>query len=181
MVPIIVSILVPLLLYFLNKASKQSAVALHDGSYELRMNKMYLVIGAAGALVGVLFLLLPILADEYSTKFFFIAGIMFLLSMGFSMPCLLWYKNHRLSFDKVGMYSTSAYGKVQSINWSDVNRVGFSPFMGVIDVTDKHGSIAKVHQHLVGVSSFVAMLQTQKSIHHFETELLPLKTLGLSK
>lgn len=181
MVPIIVSILVPLLLYFMNKASKRSPVAQHDGRYELRMNKMYLIIGVAGVFVGVMFLLLPILADEYSTEIFVAAGIMFLLFMGFSIPCLLWYNNHRLSFDEIEMRSKSAYGKAQSINWSNITRVSFSSFRGVIDVTDKQGNVAKAHQNLVGVSSFVAILQMKKSIYHFETELLPLKALGLSK
>ncbi len=118
MVPIIVSILVPLLLYFLNKASKQNVVAVNEGIYELHMNIIYLIIGVAGAIMSVLFLLLPVLADEYSVEIFIAAGLMFILSMGFSIPCILWYKNHRLSFDKAGFISENAYGKIQKTNWS---------------------------------------------------------------
>lgn len=40
MVAVIVSVLVPLLLYVLNKASKQNIAASGEGHYKLRMNKM---------------------------------------------------------------------------------------------------------------------------------------------
>lgn len=180
MVPIIVSILISLLLYFLNKASKQNAAASDDGRYELRMNKAYLIIGAAGAIVGLLFLLLPILADEYSVGIFVVAGIMSLGFIGFSIPCFLWYKNHHVSFDEAGLTSKNAYCKSQQMKWDEINQVRFSPFMGVLYVVDKKGNTAKAHQHLVGFASFIKMLQIQKDRYHFASESLPLKTLGLS-
>jgi glucan phosphoethanolaminetransferase (alkaline phosphatase superfamily) len=180
MVPVIVSILVPLLLYFLNKASKQNVAALNDGSYELRMNTAYLIIGAAGVIVSLLFLLLPVLADEYSIGIFTVSGIMFLLFMGFSVPCFLWYKNHHLSFNEAGFISRSAYGKSQQIKWHEINQVRFSAFMGVLYVTNKQGDTVKAHQHLVGFSSFIKMLQIQKDKYHFASESLPLRMLGLT-
>ena len=180
MVPIIISILTPLLLYFLNRASKQNAVALADGGYELRMNVMYLVIGVIGIGVGLFSLFIPLLADEYSVEIFIATSFIFMLFMGLAIPCFLWYKNHRLSFNDVAITSKDAYGKIQRINWSDVNQVRFNSFTGVVDVLGKQGSIAKAHQHLVGFSSFIKVLQAQKSKHLFASESLPLKMLGLN-
>jgi hypothetical protein len=180
MVPIIVSILVSLLLYFLNKASKQNVATVGNGSYELRMNTAYLITGAAGAIVGFLFLLLPILADKYSVGIFMVAGIMSLGFIGFSIPCFLWYKNHHVSFDEAGLTAKNAYGKSQQMKWDEINQVRFSPFMGVLYVVDKNGNTAKAHQHLVGFASFIKMLQIQKDRCHFASESLLLKTLGLS-
>lgn len=180
MVPIIVSILVSLLLYFLNKASKQNVAALGNGGYELRMNIMYLIIGAAGAIVGLLCMLLPILAGEYSVGIFVVAGIMSRCFIGFSIPCFLWYKNHHVSFDEAGLTSKNAYGKSQQIKWDEINQIRFNSFRGVLYVVDKKGNTAKAHQHLVGFASFVKMLQTQKDRYHFASDSLPLKTLGLS-
>ncbi len=181
MVPIIVSILIPLLLYFLNRASKQNIAALSDGSYQLRMNVTYLVIGVVGIAVGLFSLLIPLLADEYSVEIFIATGFMFILFMGCAVPCFLWYKNHQLSFNDVAIISKNAYGKIQRINWSDVDQVRFNSFTGVVGIIDKQGNIAKAHQHLVGFSSFLKMLQTERSKYHFNCESLPLKTLGVSQ
>ncbi len=181
MVPIIVSILIPLLLYFLNKASKQNVAALDNGGYELRMNIAYLIIGVVGAITGILSLLIPILADEYSVEIFVVSGIMALLFLGFAIPCFMWYRNHSISYNEDGLTSKSAYGKGQQIRWSDISRVSFNSFMGVISIVDKQGNIAKAHQHLVGFSSLVEMLLIQKSKYRFTSESLPLKMLGLEK
>ncbi|NML64019.1 hypothetical protein HHL22_02260 [Hymenobacter sp. RP-2-7] len=180
MVPIIVSIIVPLLLYLLNRSSKQKVTALDNGGYELRMNKAYLIIGIAGAVVGLLFLLMPILADEYSLEIFIASGVMFLLVMGFTVPCIMWYKNHSLFFGEQGFITENAYGKRQDMQCGDISQVSFSSFAGVVSVVDKQGNVAKAHQHLVGFSSFVKMLMAQRDKYHFDTKSLSLKTLGLN-
>jgi hypothetical protein len=179
MVSIIVSVLVPLLLYFLNKASKQNIAASGEGHYKLRMNKMYLIIGAASALVGILCLLLPVLAEEYSLEIFIASGVMFLFFMGCAVPCIMWYKNHNLIFGEQGFIAENAYGKRQDMQWGDISQVSFSSFAGVVSVVDKQGNVAKAHQHLVGFSSFVKTLIAQRDKYHFDAESLPLKTLGL--
>jgi hypothetical protein len=64
------------------------------------------------------------------------------------------------------------------MQWGDISQVSFSSFVGVISVVDKQGNVAKAHQHLVGFSSFVKTLIVQRDKYHFDTESLPLKTLG---
>jgi hypothetical protein len=155
--------------------------ALDNGSYELRMNKAYLVIGVVGAIVGILSLLMPVLADEYSVEIFVVAGTMALLFLGLAIPCFMWYTNHSVTYDKHGLTSKSAYGKEQQICWADISRVSFNSFMGVVSIVDKQGNSAKTHQHLVGFSSLVEMLLIQKNKYHFASESLPLKILGLEK
>lgn len=179
MVSIIILVIVALLLYFLNRSSKQRVAALDNGGYELRMNKAYLIIGVAGAIVGVLFLLMPILADEYSLEIFIASGVMFLFFTGLTVPCIMWYKNHSLFFSEQGFVAENAYGKRQDMQWGNISQVSFSSFAGVISVVDKQGNVAKAHQHLVGFSSFVKMLIAQKNKYQFDIESLPLKTLGL--
>jgi hypothetical protein len=181
MVAITVSVLVPLLLYFLNKASKKNVAASGEGSYELRMNNLYLLMGIMSAFLGLLFLLMPVLSNEYSLEIFIASGVMFLVFIGFAVPCILWYKNHRLFFNEQGFILKGAYGKKLQIKWEDISQVSFSSFTGVITVVDRQGNIAKAHQHLVGFSSFVKMLLVQKDKYRFASELLPLKTLGLDK
>lgn len=180
MVPIIVSIVIPLLLYFLNKASKREANISDTGSFELRMNFMYQIIGIAGFLMSLIFLLMPVLADEYSAEIFVVSGFMFLLSLGVSVPVFLWYKNHHVSFDEMGLTSTNAYGKKQYIPWNNIRQIKFSAFMGVLQVFDKQGNVAKAHQHLVGFSSFVQALQAHEKKYHFACGELPIKMWGVN-
>jgi hypothetical protein len=179
MVAIVVSVLVPLFLFFMNRGSKQTVFVSNDGCYELRMNKMYLIIGVVCALIGLISLLMPVLANEYSLQIFITSGVLFLLFLGGGVYCILWYRNHRLFFGEQGFVTESVYGKRQNIRWDDIIQVNFSSFAGMVRVVDKQGNIAKAHQHLVGFSSFIRMLLVQKEKYHFATELLPVKMLGL--
>jgi glucan phosphoethanolaminetransferase (alkaline phosphatase superfamily) len=163
----------------MNRGSKQTVLISSDGHYELRMNKMYLIIGVICALIGLISLLIPVLANEYSSQIFTASGILFLFFVGGGIYCILWYRNHRLFFSEQGFTTESAYGEKQNMKWDDISQVSFNSFAGMVRVVDKQGNIAKAHQHLVGFSSFIKTLLAQKGKYHFATESLPLKALGL--
>ena len=81
LIPTSVTITVSLLLYFLNSASKRAMHALADGQYEIRMNRMYQVVGIIGILASIFVLFIPILAEEYSAQIFITTGLCFLLDL----------------------------------------------------------------------------------------------------
>jgi len=178
MVSIIVSISVSLLLYFLNKASKKEALSLINGSYELRMNRAYQIIGIAGIFSGLIFLFVPVMISEYSLGIILATGLMFLFFIGISVPCLLWYKNHYVRFDNISVYSNDLYGRNQQINWKDITSASFKPFAGVMALSDRNGNAVKVHQHLVGFSTFMETLLIQRDRYNFNCTKLPPNTEG---
>ena len=180
LVPVIVSVAVTVTLYFLKNASKAESNVL-ESSASLRMSILYLIIGGAGLIMSILFLLMPVLAQEYSLEIFIVSGIFFVGFGAMSVVIIMWYWNHRVIYNENGLTATSYYGKKQWIAWNEIKRVKYSAFSGLVVVSDSHGNSVKAHQHLVGFVSLVRAMQSQAKKYHFDYEELPLRMLGISK
>ncbi|WP_155832909.1 hypothetical protein [Hymenobacter swuensis] len=169
----LISAVVLIMLYFLNKASGKRVEPYEQGRYSLYMSRIYQCIGLLGIGMSIVVLFMPVLAEEYTAEIFVATGVLFLLTMGLSLPCFLWYKNHRLQFDSSEVISRNFKGKEQIIKWEDVAQVRFSALSGLLTLIDKRGNTAKAHQHLVGFSTFVHELKSQKNKCNFSSELPP--------
>lgn len=169
----LISIVVLIVLYFLNKASGKKVDPYEQGKYSLYMSKIYQFIGLLGIGISVFILFMPVLAEEYTVEIFVATGVLFLFMMALSLPCFLWYKNHRLQFDSIEVVSKNFYGKEQRIKWEDIEHARFSALSGLLTLTDKRGNVAKAHQHLVGFSTFIHELKSQKNKCSFSSELPP--------
>lgn len=155
----IIGIAVTSALAFLNKTASNRTSINQAGWFELRMNRLYQVVGILAGVMGLSFLFL-LDNEQNSTAFITILVI----SLGFAalgFICWLWHFNHQLSFNKQSISVSNVYGKWHSIEWKDISEIKFHSFSGLISVTDKHGKTVKIHQHLVGFNTFVGFMERE--------------------
>ena len=155
----IIGVAVTTALAFLNKAASKRTIKNEHGLYELRMNRLYQIVGGFVGLMGLSFLLL-IVGEQDLTALITIL----ILSLGFAalgFVCLFWYVNHRLNFDERTVSATTFYGKTNTVNWNDVTSITFNSLSGLITLTSNNGTTVKAHQHLVGLNSFVELMEQQ--------------------
>jgi len=155
----IIGVAVTTALAFLNKAASKQTTKKEHGRYELRMNRLYQVVGGLVGVMGLSFLFL-IVGEQDSTALITIL----ILSLGFAalgFVCLFWYVNHRLNFDEQTVSATNFYGKSNSVNWNEVVNITFNNFSGLITLTSNDGTTVKAHQHLVGLNNFVEVMEQQ--------------------
>tara|TARA_R110002074_G_scaffold108432_5_gene234027 strand:- start:1436 stop:1978 length:543 start_codon:yes stop_codon:yes gene_type:complete len=151
----IVGIAVSVALSFLTKSTGDKIDADEQGAFHLKMNKLYLIAGLGGLIMGLVFLILiPLIADNTTMVIVFIVLLILSIAWGTGIPCLMYYKNHRLTFDDLTITVTNVYGKQKQIKWEGINNMKFSPMSGLLTITNKTDEI-KIHQHLVGLSSFI--------------------------
>lgn len=148
---------VKLALDYLNKASSKKVSKNENGWHELRMNRLYQFIGISTGILGLSFLYLTI-GEQYSSSLI----IILVISLGFTglgFTCFLWYRNHKLRFNNKTIITSNVYGKQNSLNWEDISNISFNGVSGQITLTNKAGNTVKAHQHLVGLSSFVELIE----------------------
>ncbi len=170
---LLISTIVMIVLYFLNKASKKQVESFDNGGYLLRMSKIYQVVGVLGILMSIVILFMPVLAEEYTVEIYVATGVFCLFMLGLTLPCFLLYRNHSLQFDKIQMVSTNFYGREYRVKWEDVEQIRYSSLSGSVIITDKEGKFAKAHLHLVGFSTFVQELNRQKNEYNFSCGPIP--------
>lgn len=158
-----ISLVVGLALAYLKKGASQSGGQTVNGLVVLKMNKLYGIIGIISIIFGFGFSLLPVLSNEYNSVMFLIVLIMLLIFWGAGIPCWLYYKNHKLEFDGEKIIVKNVLGKEKTIQWSEINQITFSHFSSYLTIIDSKGEKIKIHQHIVGLSSFAKMIETKTS------------------
>ena len=73
---------------------------------------------------------------------------------------MLYYKNHRVIFDQNIIKATNIYGKTTEVEWKFIEEIKFSALSGMITVKS-YDKKAKLHQHLVGLISFIEEMEAQ--------------------
>ncbi|HEX8330555.1 MAG TPA: hypothetical protein VF629_23695 [Hymenobacter sp.] len=172
-VSIAVWVAVSLALYYLTKGGKRQIHATADGSFELRMAKLYQIIGLLGGIIAGIGLFLPLIANEYTTSIFVASSFVFMLFAALSTSCFLWYRNHKVKFNAETITAQNVYGKSEDILWKNIALVKFKPFAGKMEITDAFGKKISVHQHLVGFSTFIGELKEKRGVYNFVCESLP--------
>lgn len=128
-----------------------------DGSFELRVARLYFIIGVlCTTLFLILFfwmLLSPELPSEdriYSLFFLFFSLI--------GVYLIVLYRNYRLYFDHENFVVTNLFGKNKSLKWSEIEQVKNNPFTGYLTLSSAKGRI-KVFQNLKGFAAFANALE----------------------
>jgi hypothetical protein len=146
---------------FLTKATGKTVTSNESGYFNLRMNKLYGIMGIIGILFGVLILIfLPMTAEANDDGVWMGVIILLLIFWGTGIPCFMYYRNHRLTFGENSISATNVIGKVKEIKWSDISDIKFKVLSGVLVIKTQNEQI-KVHQHLVGLSKFVEFIETK--------------------
>ena len=157
----IIGIAVSTSLAFLTKSTGKPIATDESGRFNIRMNKLYGIMGIIGLVFGLLFLIfLPLTTEPNDSGIWFIVILMLLIFWGAGIPCLMYYRNHRVSFDDNSIVATNVYGKVKEIKWSDILNIKFKVLSGLLVLTTKN-EIIKVHQHLVGLSKFIELIENK--------------------
>jgi amino acid transporter len=157
----IITIVVSTAFAFLTKATGKSVETDESGKFNLRMNKLYGILGLIGLVFGLLFLIFVTLTAEPNDRGIWIGVIlMFTIFWGTGIPCLMYYRNHKVTFSDNAIVATNVYGKMKEIKWNDISDIRFKALSGLLILTTQSEQI-KVHRHLVGLSKFVEFIETK--------------------
>lgn len=167
----IIGIAVSIALAFLTKATGKSVNIDESGQFNLRMNKLYGIMGIIGLVFGLLFLIfLPLTTEPNDSGIWMAVILMLLIFWGTGIPCLMYYRNHRVTFDDNSIVTTSVYGKIREIKWTDIEDIRFKAMSGLLVLTTKDQKV-KVHQHLVGLSKFIEFVENKTKWTHKELKV----------
>jgi len=150
---------VTLSLAYLNKATAKPPIANGQGQYLLRMHKLYNYVGILAVLLACVFVIVPPLVETMDIAMAIMAIAMLLIFGGLGTLCLIYYRNHYLLFDENIIEVRNPKGQIRTISWHDIERASFNSFTGFLILTDRNGGKLKIHQHLVSLGKFVALLE----------------------
>lgn len=148
-----------LIIMFLNHSKKNSNKNVEidqSGSFVLRMNKLYQIIGLIGAGSAVALGIVSICINKKEAYIALLIMSFFFGWLGISI--LMYYYNHKLEFNDVNMRVINVYGVEKALNWNEVKEIKYNALKGYITIYSEKDKL-KVHQHLVGLIEFVKIME----------------------
>lgn len=147
-------------LSYLNKATVKHVESNENGEFLLRINKLYAIVGYAALAMGLIVITGIILTEKLDFAMYIIVLLLFLIFIGLGSLCVLNYRNDYLRFDNSKIQVRSPFGKTKEMYWNDIKSAKFNRLSGWIILKDKDGRKIKVHQHMVGLSTFISYLES---------------------
>jgi hypothetical protein len=154
----VITVIVLLMLGYLKKNASKNFKT-ENGQLILRMNKLYAVLAVILFITG-LFIVILIIATHES---FFIAVFFFLIFCVSGLICWIYYKNHQVTFNDKMMTVRNFSGKITSIQWKAIHNISFNLYTGLIHIIDTSRTHVKIHSHLVGLVSFIKIMEEKTS------------------
>jgi hypothetical protein len=153
----VVSVIIGLSL--LKKEMSKKVEPLPDGSFELRVSRIYFFTGAVCACIF-LFLTVWILLDQDTPSEDRIFGLFFLIFSLLGVYFIVLYRNYRLYFDNENIVVTNLLGKKITMKWSEIEKVRSNAFTGYLTLSSASTQL-KVLQSLKGFVAFRDELQAR--------------------
>jgi amino acid permease len=154
---IVVSVIIGLSL--LKKEMSKKVEPLPDGSFELRVSRIYFFTGAVCACIF-LFFTGWILLDPDTPSEDRIFGLFFLIFSLLGVYFIVLYRNYRLYFDNEKIVVTNLFGKKNTMKWSEIEKVRSNAFTGYVTLSSASTQL-KVLQSLKGFVAFRDELQAR--------------------
>jgi amino acid permease len=154
---IVVSVIIGLSL--LKKEMSKKVEPLPDGSFELRVSRIYFFTGAVCACIF-LFFTGWILLDPDTPSEDRIFGLFFLIFSLLGVYFIVLYRNYRLYFDNEKIVVTNLFGKKNTMKWSEIEKVRSNAFTGYLTLSSASTQL-KVLQSLKGFVAFRDELQAR--------------------
>lgn len=155
----IVGLVVYAALYWLNKTAKTRIHPDKTGETTLRMNKLYFILGSLVSIMWIVFVaFLSTSASNDWTIFILLILIVSIVSIGPGIPCILWYLNHKVTFDNDRIHVSDIYGKMKTVLFRDIVSMNTNIFTGMLELKTQNDSV-KIHQHLVGVKNLIERIK----------------------
>lgn len=152
----LIGLAVSLAMNYMNKGASQEIAKNPSGEIELRMNKLYQILGYLSIGFASIFV---IAALYYQEKEMYIIGMsMLLLFGGLGIPCLMYYQNHKLKFDDEKIVAQNWRKKIEEITWREIDEIKFNPFSGYLKIRGLNKKMT-IHQHLVGLKEFTNKME----------------------
>ncbi|MEO1629025.1 MAG: hypothetical protein AAFV25_28025 [Bacteroidota bacterium] len=146
-----------LVMYYLGRAANQRLEGNPKLGMNLRMHRMYAAIGWVVVVFGLVISILCLVDDPDNNRW--IAFFLLAIIGGLGGICLLFYYNHRLDFDKERIGVVSWTGSRKELHWEQVTNIRFNGFAGYLILEDKGGTRIKISQHMVGLRTFVDLIE----------------------
>ena len=154
-----VAIISSLTIYINNSASR-SVIKENNEQTVLRVNRLYQIMGIIGILIALVYIATAV---YYHEVFMYLMAIAMVgLFGGFGVPCFLTYQNHTLRFDDEKMVVSDWMGKIKTVYWKDIKTIRFNRFSGYIVIKNDKTQV-KISQHLVGLKTFLDMMENVSS------------------
>lgn len=135
------------------------------------MNRFYQILGYISIGFASIFV---IAALYYQEKEMYVMGLaMLLLFGGLGIPCLLYYRNHKLKFNDDKITVQNWRKKNQEISWAEIDEIKFNPFSGYLKLRGVNRKLT-IHQHLVGLKEFIKKMEEKTKWKASELKL-PIK------
>lgn len=164
----LIGLAVSLTMNYMNKGASQEIAKNMNGEIELRMNKLYQILGYVSICFASIFV---ITALYYQEKELYIIGVLMLfLFGGLGIPCLMYYQNHKLQFNDERIIVQNWRKKVEEITWGEINEIKFNPFSGYLKIRGLN-KIITIHQHLVGLKEFTNKMEEKTNWKTSELKL----------
>ncbi|MBW8684743.1 hypothetical protein [Chitinophaga rhizophila] len=145
----------------INKATVKHIENDWEGRYTLRMQKAYYILGWICGLIAITPVL--VLTFEVPTDIagWIAFGGIFLGAGFFAVLSILYYRNHQVIFDKKYIEVTSPIRNVTTTTWDKVVKVKYSYNAGLITLIDRDGQKLKINHHLIGLHTFLSVLENK--------------------
>lgn len=157
----LIGVAVFLAMLYLNKATARKVEPVEEGTYVLRIHRLYQIIGFLGLGLGVVVFLLPLIQGGMEALPIALAmGGMFAALGG---GCMLWYKNHYLRFDAEKIAARNWLGRITEVQWTEIKSISFNSLSGLLSIRDCKGVAVKAHMHLVGLGVFMQEVEQKTS------------------
>ena len=154
----ILVIVINVVIRHLNKKASHIVEGNDGEMITLIINKFYLYFAYLGFGLALLFIVFFILESDSTTLPIF--AIMIALFGGIGAFFFLLYKFHFVQFDDKTIRVQDWRKRIVEIYWSDIQDLKFNLFSGYIKLSGPHQTV-NLHQHLVGIKSFVDQLEKQ--------------------
>jgi hypothetical protein len=130
-----------------------------DGKTFLKMNKLYFFGGIASLLMWAIFsVFLFFMVNDDLTTVLLALGIISLVTLGPGIPCLLWYLNHSVYYDKDKIHVQNVFGQERTIFIKNIKSTSMNLMTGLLAVNTDNETV-KIHQHLVGVGELTKKIK----------------------
>jgi len=157
---LLIALVIVAALLFLNQATRRRIFPDAAGRFHLRMNKLYSFGGVFGVLLG-LGLSISGLMRESSLEMTGLVLIALGMTWSAGIPSLLYYYNHRVTFDDTSITVTNAFGETTTLVWEEITSAHFNKLSNLI-ILHAAGRKVKIHHHLTGVANLEDMLKEKK-------------------
>ena len=147
-----------LLAYFRIRSRKKIPANITD---KLRISKFYLFAGVFLTIIGLTSFWLMIINNDARSYITGFLGLVLFAVIG--LPSLMWYFNHKVTFNDELIKATNSFGKTSEMKWSEITAIKYHNGIGTLQFTNSKDTKLKVHQHIKGLANLLSMIEQKTS------------------